>query len=494
MGAHRRERLLRTERSPSISGTIKLTNDPISNYLMLGQTIAGRYYIKKQLGGGGFAVTYLAEDTKNLNRPHRAVKQLKLETTDPKTLEKARELFQREAAILEKLKHDRLPKLLDYFEENGEFFLVQEFIDGRVLSKEITPGKIWTEAQVITLLKDILKTLTFLHQNKIIHRDLKPDNLIRRATDNKIVLIDFGAVSEITTQILDFQTQKQPTVIGTPGYMPPEQQYGRPNLSSDIYALGIIAIQALTGILPEELPIDASSGEIVWRDRVQVSDRLAKILTKMVRSNCRDRFPSATEVLQALFSSSQASPAPHPPPPPLFPLGKILIALIVTVGVGVTAIAMLTGKSDFQTYQNPSAGIKIEYSPDWNLQKIPNKITKEVVEIFSPNYEASLLITVEPLQQFMSLAEYSDEEIESIKQFAVNPNNINIQTDTLAKRSAMRVTYEANESGKIIKRMEVWTLKKQKAYVVTYEAETGVYSNFLPTVETMINSLEIIDN
>ena len=153
MGAHRRERLLRTERSPSISGTIKLTNDPISNYLMLGQTIAGRYYIKKQLGGGGFAVTYLAEDTKNLNRPHRAVKQLKLETTDPKTLEKARELFQREAAILEKLKHDRLPKLLDYFEENGEFFLVQEFIDGRVLSKEITPGKIWTEAQVITLLK-----------------------------------------------------------------------------------------------------------------------------------------------------------------------------------------------------------------------------------------------------------------------------------------------------------------------------------------------------
>jgi len=497
---------------------------------MLGQTLAGRYYIKKQLGGGGFAVTYLAEDTKNLNRPHRAVKQLKPQTNHPKTLEKARELFQREAETLEKLKHDRLPKLLDYFEENGEFFLVQEFIDGRVLSVEITPGKIWTEAQVITLLKDILETLTFLHQNKIIHRDLKPDNLIRRATDHKIVLIDFGAVSEITTQILDSQTQKQPTVIGTPGYMPPEQNNGRPNLSSDIYAVGIIAIQALTGILPDQLPIDGYSGEIVWRDRVQVNHRLANILTKMVRSNCRDRFPSATAVLQALSLSSQAPPPPPPPPPPPFPLGKILIALIVTVGVGVTAIALVTGKSGetpspspspsppatptptlspspspspipiipnpatVQTYQNPSAGIKIEYPQDWNLQEILDPITKEVVKIFSPNYEASLLITVEPLPQPMSLDEYSNEQIQNLKQFAAPPYQMNTQEYTLAKRRAFMVTYEANEGGKIIKRMEVWTLKNQKAYVVTYEAETGVYSNFLPTVETMINSLEIIDN
>ncbi len=499
---------------------------------MLGQTLKRRYYIKKQLGGGGFAVTYLAEDTENLNRPQRAVKQLKLQTTDSKTLEKARELFQREAATLEKLKHDRLPKLLDYFVDNGEFFLIQEFIDGQVLSEEITPSKLWTEAEVITLLKDILETLTFLHQNKIIHRDLKPDNLIRRATDNKIVLIDFGAVSEITTQILNSQTQKQRTVIGTPGYMPPEQQNGQPNLSSDIYAVGIIAIQALTGILPHQLPIDGSSGEIVWRDRVQVSDRLAKILTKMVRSHYRDRFPSAAAVLQALFSSSQASPPPPPPPPPLFPLGKILIALIVTVGVGVTAIALVTGKSgetpspspspsppatptptlspspsptpspipiipnpaNFLTYQNPSAGIKIEYPQNWNLQEILDPITKEVVEIFSPNYQASLLITVEPLPQPISLNEYSNQQTQNIKQFATPPYQMNTQEDTLAKRRAFMVTYEANEGGKIIKRKEVWTLKNQKAYVVTYQAETGVYSNFLPTVETMINSLEIIDN
>lgn len=501
---------------------------------MLGELLAGRYNIKKQLGGGGFAVTYLAEDTKNLNRPHRAVKQLKSQTTDPKTLEKVRELFQREAAILEKLKHDRLPKLLDYFEENGEFFLVQEFIDGRVLTAEITADKLWTEAEVITLLKDILETLNFVHQNKVIHRDLKPDNLIRRARDNKIVLIDFGAVSEITTQILNSRTQKQRTVIGTPGYMPPEQQRGQPNLSSDIYAVGIIAIQALTGILPDQLPIDGSSGEIVWRDRVQVSDRLAKILNKMIRSNYRDRFPSATAVLQALFSSSQAPPPTPPPPPPLFPLGKILMGLIAMVGVGVTAIALVTGKPDndnnpsptpppspsptppatpspslsptpspipmitnpatVQTYQNPSAGIKIEYPQNWNLREILDPISKEVVEILSPNYQASLLITVEPLPQPMSLDEYSNEQTQNIKQFAAPPYKMNTQEYTLAKRRAFMVTYEANEGGKIIKRMEVWALKNQKAYVVTYKAETGLYSSFLPTVETMINSLEIIDN
>lgn len=479
---------------------------------MLGQTLAGRYYIKSKLGGGGFAVTYLAEDTKNLNRPHRAVKQLKLQTTDLKTLEKARELFQREAAILEKLKHDRLPKLLDYFEENGEFYLVQEFIEGTVLSKEITPGKVWNKTEVIALLKDILETLTFLHQNHVIHRDLKPDNLIRRARDNKIVLIDFGAVSEITTQILNSQTQKQLTIIGTPGYMPPEQKYGQPNFSSDIYAVGIIAIQALTGILADQLPIDGSSGEVVWRDRVQVSDRFANILTKMVRSNYRDRFQSATQVLQALFSSSQAPPPPHPEAQPSFPLGKILIALAVTVGVGVTAIAVVTGKPEntpspspspisiipnrvnLLTYQNQSEGIKIEYPQDWNLRETPDIITKEVVEILSPHHQASLLITVEPLQKIMSLDEYSNEEIQTIKKFAAAPDKMNTQEYTLAKRRAFMVTYEANEGGKIIKRMEVWTLKKQKAYVVTYKAETGVYSTFLPTVETMINSLEIIDN
>ena len=290
---------------------------------MLGEILAGRYYIKKQLGGGGFAVTYLAEDRKNLNCPQRAVKQLKLQNSDLQFLQKARDLFQREAAILEKLKHDRIPKLLDYFEENGEFYLVQEFIEGTVLSEEITPGKVLNETEVIAILKDILETLTFLHQNKVIHRDLKPENLIRRTADNKIVLIDFGAVSEITTQI--FNSPGQRTVIGTSGYMPPEQQYGQPNLSSDIYAVGIIAIQALTGILPEELPIDTSSGEIVWRDRSQVSDRLANILDKMIRSNCRDRFQSPIAVLQALFSSP---PPPPPPPPPQFPLFKILKKVI----------------------------------------------------------------------------------------------------------------------------------------------------------------------
>jgi serine/threonine-protein kinase len=310
--------------------------------------------------------------------------------------------------------------------------------------------------------------------------------------------------------------------------MPPEQQYGQPNLSSDIYAVGIIAIQALTGILPHQLPIDGSSGEVVWRDRVQVSDRLAKILTKMVRSNYRHRFPSATAVLQALSFSSQAPPPLPPPPPPLFPLGKILIALIVTVGVGVTAIALVIGKpgetpsptpspspsptpspslspspspipiipnpANFQTYQNPSEGIKIEYPQNWNLQEILDPITKEVIEIFSPNYQASLLITVEPLPQPISLNEYSSEQTQNIKQFAAPPYKMNTQEYTLAKRRAFMVTYEANESGKIVKRMEVWTLKNQKAYVVTYQAETGLYSKFLPTVETMINSLEIIGN
>lgn len=503
---------------------------------MLGKTLAGRYYIKSILGGGGFSIAYLAEDRLHLAKPLRFVKQFKPQKIDPATLTIARRLFEAEAKILEELKHDRIPKLLDYFEENGEFFLVQEFIDGHDLSQEITPGKQLTEDEVVVFLKDVLETLSFVHQHHVIHRDLKPANSIRRARDKKIVLIDFGAVKEFNTQIQNSQGQMQRTVmIGTAGYTPPEQKWGEPNFSSDIYAVGVIAIQALTGVLPDSLPRDAKD-EIIWRDRCSVNDRLANILTTMVRSNYRDRYQSAAAVLQALFGSP-----PRPPRPPS-PSGKVLIGIAIALFVAIlTAILAISGKwfdntrspissptpsptplatplatlsptpsptpspvlsktlvvaipENFFTEPNQSQEIEIKYPPSWNTREILNPITKEVLEILSPNYQASLLITVEPLEKFMSLAEYSDLELQNIQQLAANPNNINTKTDTLAKRPAFRAVYEVNEGGKIIKRMEIWTLKDKKAYVVTYKAEAGQYSYFLPAIEKTIDSLEIVDN
>ena len=236
---------------------------------MQGQTLAGRYHIIKYLGGGGFGQTYLAEDKKRSGNLRCVVKQLKPQFTDPQTLSIARRLFKTETDTLHQLgTHPQIPELLDHFEENQEFYLVQELIEGIDLSKEIPPGQRLSESEVMAILQEIVEILVFVQQHKVIHRDIKPANLMRRNSDGKIFLIDFGAVKQISTQIGNTTGQTPPTIcIGTGGYMPAEQNNGQPNFGSDIYAVGMTGIEWLTGILPHELPKDAN-GEIIWRDRV----------------------------------------------------------------------------------------------------------------------------------------------------------------------------------------------------------------------------------
>ncbi|MDM9382384.1 tetratricopeptide repeat protein [Chlorogloeopsis sp. ULAP01] len=269
---------------------------------MLGNILVGRYQILKHLGGGGFGETYVACDTQLPGNPQCVVKKLKLQTTDPVALQTARRLFDTEAQVLYKLgTHEQIPQLLAFFEEKEEFYLVQEFIEGHDLSQEITPGKTFSQDQVISLLQEILQILDFVHRQKVIHRDVNPYNLLRRKQDGKLFLIDFGAVKEITTQVVSLNGKTKFTVaIGTPGYIPGEQAQGNPKYSSDIYAVGIIGIQALTGLSPEQLEKDTETNEIIWQNQAQVSHELANFIDKMVRYDFRQRYPSATEALQAL--------------------------------------------------------------------------------------------------------------------------------------------------------------------------------------------------
>ncbi|GJD20824.1 hypothetical protein RIVM261_057800 [Rivularia sp. IAM M-261] len=224
----------------------------------------GRYRIIAAIGGGGFGRIYVAEDTRRPGNPRCVVKHLQPASRELNFLELARRLFNTEAEILEQLgRHEQIPQLLAYFEENEEFYLVQEFIDGISLSDELVNNAKFDEAQVIVLLQDILSILVFVHAHNCIHRDIKPSNLIRRASDGKLVLIDFGAVKQIR-QIPNNSGQSEMSVaIGTQGYMPNEQSVGKPRLNSDIYALGIVAIQAVTGLRPSKLPEDPNTGEIV---------------------------------------------------------------------------------------------------------------------------------------------------------------------------------------------------------------------------------------
>ncbi|MBD2504084.1 serine/threonine-protein kinase [Anabaena azotica] len=302
--------------------------------------IGGHYRIIKHLSNGGFGKTFLAEDIHLPDNPLCVVKQL-MPTHQGLPLPKnspifqvAQRLFNTEAQVLYKLgEHPQIPKLFAHFKENQEFYLVQEFIEGTILKEEIN-DKQWNEAQVIDLLSDILTTLAFIHQHKVIHRDLKPDNLIRRKRDNKIVLIDFGAVKEIMSQATSSGRQSQLTVvIGTPGYIPSEQFKGKPNLSSDVYAVGVIAIQALTGLHPVQLSNDADD-EIDWHRYTQVNPRLAEILNKMVRQDYHQRYRSASEALEAILKLN-SQPKKRDNKKLIF----ILISLLLSIVVGVVVLS-----------------------------------------------------------------------------------------------------------------------------------------------------------
>ncbi|MFN6482711.1 MULTISPECIES: CHASE2 domain-containing serine/threonine-protein kinase [unclassified Nostoc] len=266
-----------------------------------GKVLARRYKIVKVLGSGGFSETYIAEDTQRPGNPQCVVKQLKAANTKPEGLELARRLFNSEAQTLEKLgMHSQIPQLLAYFEEDEEFYLVQEQIVGHTLNQELPAGRTIAEIAAIKIVRDLLQTLTFVHKNNVIHRDIKPSNIIRRHSDGKLVLIDFGAVKEVSIKQLDRQEQTPFTIgIGTQGYAPSEQCFGRPHYSSDIYAVGMVGIKALTGAAPREFDRDAD-GELKWSDRCQVSNSLAKILSKMVLDDFKQRYQSASEALKDL--------------------------------------------------------------------------------------------------------------------------------------------------------------------------------------------------
>ena len=266
--------------------------------------LGGRYKIIGQLGAGGFSRTFLVQDLHLPNNPRCVIKQLKPQTMEPKSLEMARRLFDTEAQVLYKLgTHEQIPALLAHFEESQEFYLAQEYIEGIQLSWEISKRAPLSETRTVLLLREILNILTFVHQKQVIHRDVKPSNLIRRYRDGKVVLIDFGAVKEVSKQKIDADTDftSLTVAVGTQGYMPNEQLAGRPRFSSDVYAVGIIGIRALTGIHPKYFRDDFHTGELDWHDHIKsASPELINVIDCMVKYDFRDRYLSAIEALEAL--------------------------------------------------------------------------------------------------------------------------------------------------------------------------------------------------
>jgi serine/threonine protein kinase len=267
---------------------------------LLKKILRNRFEITQVLGSGGSGDTYLAVDLDLPGKPHCVVKHFKPKDSNPAVVPIAKSLFTREAEALYQLgnNHDQIPTLFAHFDEDGDFYLVQRFVDGYDLTQEIIVGKSLSENAVFNLLKDILEVLAFVHQHNIIHRDIKPQNIMRRHSDGKVVLIDFGSIKKLGALGANVTI-----AVGTPGYMPSEQAKGKPKLCSDVYAVGMIGIQALTGLQPNQLQEDPDTEEIIWRHKAQVSDALADVIDLMVRDRHSQRYQSATEALQALLST-----------------------------------------------------------------------------------------------------------------------------------------------------------------------------------------------
>ncbi|MFB6274541.1 MAG: pentapeptide repeat-containing protein [Halothece sp.] len=266
----------------------------------------GRYMVGKTLGQGGFGATFLAVDTGLPGNPVCVIKQLRPANTTANFLKMARELFEREAETLGKLgNHPQVPRLLDYFEEKEQFFLVQEFVKGSNLQKQVKENGPFSEAAVRQFLTEILPLFDYIHSQKVIHRDIKPANLIRREIDQKLVLIDFGAVKNRVNEVMaaDMSGDNQLTsfAVGTPGYSPPEQMAMRPTYASDIYSLGATCIYLLTGKAPKDIGYHSRTGALDWERYVHhLSHHFQGVLQKMMEMAVRDRYQSAQAVLDAL--------------------------------------------------------------------------------------------------------------------------------------------------------------------------------------------------
>ncbi|MDJ1182730.1 serine/threonine-protein kinase [Roseofilum casamattae] len=269
-----------------------------------------RYQFIKTLGSNQLGQTHLVGDTHQPGHPRCVVKQFKLPGNNPKTLEFSLILLNKKADTLKGVgSHPQIPQILDSFEESQSFYLVEEFIVGSSLQEEMESTLPWSEERAIAILTEVLEVLAFVHSRGLIHRSIKPSNLIRRKSDNLIVLTGFGIFKEIGTQVMKSQMQLLKAQSNGAGvYVSPEQDQGQAHFNSDLYSLGMIAIQLLTGQSLLELSTLRGKQSADWHDGVKADSQLIDLLDKMIATDTKQRYQLASSVLEDLRNIKSGKP------------------------------------------------------------------------------------------------------------------------------------------------------------------------------------------
>ncbi|MBW4631203.1 MAG: serine/threonine protein kinase [Iphinoe sp. HA4291-MV1] len=304
--------------------------------------LRGHYRVIKVLSDeGGFGRTYLAEDVDKLNE-RCVVKQLAPKVQGTWALKKAIESFQQEAQRLQELgKNSQIPTLLAYFEEDNYLYLVQEFIDGQTLLKELRQRGTYHETEIREVLLNLLPILKFIHERGVIHRDIKPQNIMRRTSvvssvsrektnraKEEIVLIDFGASKQLSATV----RAKPGTTIGTRGYSPLEQlQDGEAHPASDLFSLGATCFHLMSGVSPALLWTENGYSWVAsWQQYLKrpISADLAEVFDKLLKKDIHERYQSVDEVIKDL--------APQLPSlePPILRNKLLAGAAIILLGFG----------------------------------------------------------------------------------------------------------------------------------------------------------------
>lgn len=323
----------------------------------MGELLGWRYRIVSELAQGGFGRTYLVQDTHRFDEPC-VLKEFAPQVQGQAALKKAEELFAREAGILYQLQHPQIPKFRELFRAGWQgrerLFLVQDYVDGQtyqeLLHDRQNQGEVFTEAEAIELLFQLLPVLDYIHTAGVIHRDISPDNLIRRSADGLPILIDFGGVKQVAARAISESSPAQAagrvvtmTRLGKLGYAPPEQlEQGEVSPHSDLYALAVTVLVLLTGKEPQDLFF--SNGGLnrrAWQQAVSLHPTLKTALNRMLDPYPAKRYQSVQEVLQVLANQGEAlknsrhpGASPKVPVPALVPAAQSATSVAKTVAVG----------------------------------------------------------------------------------------------------------------------------------------------------------------
>ncbi len=492
---------------------------------IVGTVLHDRYYIARELEKEEFSNLYLAED-RGLERHlpcqiERLHPKYSSEVLGSRSWSNVYKLFLQEANSRQNLgNHPQIPQLLAYFTEEREFYLVKEFIDSESLAERIHDCFI-DEAEAVQWLHEALTILDFIHQKSVIHLNIKPSSLLREKHTGKIFLTNFGGIKNVVLSQNDWAS----LMIGDRDYIAPEQQEGKPNFSSDIYALGKTIIYALIGdddLQNSEylsLSSNLANTKNINNTPTIISNQLTKILEKMTADSYNQRYQSAVEVLAALDRKQNVVSFPPPfsnaptviqnraadrPGKSRFKVAKfVLWSLLILPFLGA-AIAFLIGVNKnrykgFVVYSNETYNFTLNYPENWQVRELDDPITGEVVVFSSPAessfdpFSEKIYISVEYLApDINSLDQYTQTIVNRIKQ--ENGNEIKVYKEKrtkLGRYPARMIIYSRQENKLLLRQLEAFTIKNNRVYVITYTAERVKFSKFLSTAQKMLKSWEI---